>query len=225
MIRRKIHNLLHPKTGEVWMLHRVVEQRSDVPEQRDLEVTAEWLERRISDYRARGYRFVPVDQLTSRGRWVCVTLDDGYRDNLTVALPLFRRLQVPFCVYVATGFLDNRREMWWYPGQPLALGTDELRRLATEPLCTIGAHTVSHSRLDTLARADQQREIVQSKQELETLLNRKVNHFSYPHGAYNADTVAICREAGFHTAVRSWGGSFRRGDSLLAINRVNITQE
>ena len=224
MIPRRLNNLLHPKLGEVWMLHRVVEQRSADPGQRVLEVTPDWLEQRILDYREQGYRFVGIDNLPAKPKWVCVTLDDGYRDNLTVALPLFRRLQVPFCVYVTTGFLDNKMEMWWYPSQQLALGTDELLVLAADPLCTIGAHTVSHPHLDTLPADAQRLEIETSRRHLEVLLGSPVRHFSYPHGAYNSHTVELCRELGFQTAVTTNGRTVRTRYAPLQLDRLNIVQ-
>lgn len=42
---------------------------------------------------------------------VCITFDDGYRDNLTLALPILKKHQIPATVFVSTGFLDNGR-MW-----------------------------------------------------------------------------------------------------------------
>lgn len=44
-------------------------------------------------------------------RAACVTFDDGYADNFTVALPMLRRRGVPATFFVATSFLDGGR-MW-----------------------------------------------------------------------------------------------------------------
>ena len=41
----------------------------------------------------------------------CITFDDGYADNLTVAQPLLSRYGLPATVFVATGYLDGGR-MW-----------------------------------------------------------------------------------------------------------------
>jgi len=42
-------------------------------------------------------------------RAVCITLDDGYANNLSVALPILAARGVPATVFVATGFLDGGR--------------------------------------------------------------------------------------------------------------------
>ena len=99
-IKRKLYKATHPVVGEIWMLHRMVEQRSENPEQQMLEVTPEWLEQKILEYQKNGYTFIPIDSIFNSHRFVCVTFDDGYRDNYTLAYPLLKRLGVPFTVYV-----------------------------------------------------------------------------------------------------------------------------
>lgn len=223
-ITRKIYKLTHPVEGEIWMLHRVVEQQSEAKEQRELEVTPQWLEREINSYKQKGYRFVSLDELPCRGPWVVVTFDDGYRDNYTLAYPLLKRLGVPFTIYVTTGLIDNKMEAWWYAGQALGMSLDELRALAAEPLCTLGAHTVSHPKLDTLSREQQQAEIEGSKRELEAMIGREVEHFSFPHGAHNQDTLDICNSLNLKTTVKSWGGPLRRGEWPNPLPRIDKQQ-
>ena len=215
------------------MLHRVVEQRSEKPEQRELEVTPNWLEQKIMEYKQKGYTFIPIDDLSSliahhsslsTKRFICVTFDDGYRDNYTLAYPLLKRLGVPFTVYVTTGFIDDRLPMWWYPEQRLGLSTDELKALDADPLCTIGAHTVSHPKLDTLSYEEQYKEIADCKLELERLLGHPIQHFSFPHGAHNEDTLAICQELGFSTIAAAWGGPIRKGAHYDSLPRIGIKQ-
>ena len=224
-IKRKLYKTTHPVMGEIWMLHRVVEQRSEKPGQRELEVTPEWLEHKILEYQRKGYRFASIDALPKEGRWVCMTFDDGYCDNYTLAYPMLKRLGVPFTVYVTTGFIDNQLPMWWYPGHTLGMSAAELQTLDADPLCTIGAHTVSHPKLDTLSYEEQYKEIADSKQELERLLGHPILHFSFPHGAHNADTLVICRELGFKTVVQSWGGAIRKGALPNPLPRIEISQQ
>ena len=228
---RRLHHLTHPILGRIMMLHRVVEQRS-IGENRELEITPDFLEQTIKDYKQKGFRFVSIDEVSEileKGKvdkpFVCITFDDGYRDNYTNALPILKKEQVPFAVYATTGFVDNKQSMWWYPNERLGLSRDELLNLAAEPLCTIGAHTITHPKLENLSVQEQRVEIKQSKQDLERLLGHSVNHFSYPHGSYNDDTIGIIKECGFRTALMAWGGVIRRDDNPMLLHRIILKQE
>lgn len=230
-ICRKLHNLTHPLLGRILMLHRVVECRSE-GENRELEITPDFLEQTIETYRRQGQRFVSIDEaceIIGRSQtdqpFVCLTFDDGYQDNYDIAHPILKQLEVPFAIYVTTGFIDNRIPMWWYTNEKLGINTESLKTLDADPLCTIGAHTVSHPKLDTLSPEEQTKEIEQSLQELESILGHPIRHFSYPHGAYNGDSMKIVNKSHFVSALRAWGGTIRKGDAnLLELPRIELKE-
>lgn len=76
----------------------------------------------------------------------------------------------------------------------------EVLQLDATAEVAIGAHTVNHPLLSKRSLGDQQQEILASKAYLEQLLNRSINTFAYPFGAYRADTVPLVREADFSCA-------------------------
>jgi len=67
---------------------------------------------------ARFFKFLPLARAvvalrdgTLPRRAVAITFDDGYADNVTVALPVLLRLGVPATFFITVGFLDGGR-MW-----------------------------------------------------------------------------------------------------------------
>jgi peptidoglycan/xylan/chitin deacetylase (PgdA/CDA1 family) len=95
---------------------------------------------------------------------------------------------------------------------PRGMVPAEVMRLAEDGLVEIGAHSVTHPLLATLAIEAQQSEIQQSKQHLEQLLVRPVHGFAYPHGSATPSTRHIVQETGFAWACASfndvaWSGS------------------
>lgn len=44
-------------------------------------------------------------------RAICITFDDGYRDNAEVAYPILKKWNIPATFFIATGFLNDGR-MW-----------------------------------------------------------------------------------------------------------------
>ncbi len=44
---------------------------------------------------------------------ICVTFDDGYRDNFEVAFPVLQALGIPATLFVATDFIGGRGILWY----------------------------------------------------------------------------------------------------------------
>jgi len=107
--------------GVIFTLHHVCAERPDrFQPNAHLSITPQFLDMVLVTVRRNGWKPVRLDQLPdllSRGdngdRYVVFTLDDGYRNNRSEALPVFRKHEVPFTVFVTSGFMRRSRSIWW----------------------------------------------------------------------------------------------------------------
>jgi peptidoglycan/xylan/chitin deacetylase (PgdA/CDA1 family) len=105
--------------GLILMFHRVVTPQSPVFDPL-LTTYSDSLDRIVGYIRHRGWEIISMNQLYDRlangsrgGPFVCFTFDDGYADNLAIALPIFRRHQAPLCVNVTVGYINRTTPGWW----------------------------------------------------------------------------------------------------------------
>jgi peptidoglycan/xylan/chitin deacetylase (PgdA/CDA1 family) len=107
--------------GTIFMLHHVRPARDDAFQpNHHLEVTPDFLRATLAHLRAQDIDLVSLDEAWRRlverdfsRRFACFTLDDGYRDNRDVALPVFEAFEAPFTVYVTSEFADGAGRLWW----------------------------------------------------------------------------------------------------------------
>lgn len=110
---------LRERVGAIFMLHSVMGQ-SVRQMQLSEHSSAEFLESVLRHYRRRGFVFVTLDEALRRieerraaEKFISLTFDDGYRDNLTTVLPLLERYASPFTVYVTTDIVERQALYWW----------------------------------------------------------------------------------------------------------------
>jgi peptidoglycan/xylan/chitin deacetylase (PgdA/CDA1 family) len=140
----RLHRALAPFTagqGAILTMHRVRPAPADAFQPNaHLEITPAFLDRQLAWLRSSGIDIVTLDEALARlsssagGRFVVLTLDDGYRDNLEVALPVFARHRAPFTVYVATGFPDRDANPWWMTLEAAIAGSDRVEWTASDPV-------------------------------------------------------------------------------------------
>ena len=144
---------------------------------------------------------------------IAVTFDDGYEDTLRNAAPILARLSLPFSVCVTPGLLDSGRPHLSWP---------ELKELARVPGCEIGAHGLTHARLDELGDAELSRELSESRRRLENALGRPVTAMTWPHGAASRRTADAARAAGYTRAGCSLYGVNGPDRDPLLLKRTEI---
>ena len=266
-----------------------------------LEVTPEFLKTAIRATRASGCTIVTMDEAVARlqsgrsdERFAVFTLDDGYRDNLVHALPVFEEEDCPFLIYVPSDFPTGAGELWWLALERIIAGhrsvrfdlgageesfacandaekeqafntiyahlraidedaqraaihrmaeqhgfdlaalcaeeimdVAELKTIAAHPLCTIGAHTVTHRAIAKLSPEAALVEMRTGADWLAETLGDRPKHFSFPYGdpgSAAARDFPLAREAGFVSAVTTRKGMLfpEHRDHLHALPRVSL---
>jgi peptidoglycan/xylan/chitin deacetylase (PgdA/CDA1 family) len=161
-------------------------------------------------------------------RTLVITFDDGYSDNREFAARELRKLGLPACFFVATGFIESETIPWWDQALPVRcrwMTWDDVRALVRDGF-DVGAHTVNHVDLGRVDPATAGREIEESKQRLERELARPIALFAYPYGArdkINEQARDLVRQAGFRCCLSAYGGDVTPGDDPFRIQRYPIS--
>ena len=286
--------------GIVFMLHHIEEKDSThIPTNEDLKVSPHFLEKIILKYKHQGFDFISLDDLyiiLSSGiiptnPFVTFTIDDGYLDNYTNGLPIFEKYNVPFSIFVATDFVDNKAILWWdiiekmilsqneiitcdgkcypcttylqrwdtfrylrerilkldqsqleveldqlfagytvdwyAPVRMKSMSWEQVRFLASHPLCTIGGHTVSHPALCKLSSHEAFREIKEGKEKIEEKTGLPVHYFAFPYGTPNEvgnREYQIIEDLKFKLAFSAHGGCVTDKSLTTHLPRVYLLE-
>ena len=188
-------------------------------------------ERQMVWLRRLGYRVIRLEELArSRREWrlpparsVVITMDDGYADNYTLALPVLRRQTIPATLFVVSEAVGRRND--WSRGDELEarplVSWANLRGLL-EAGVSIGAHTRTHPRLPRLSRPDAESEIVGSRTDLELKLETPVTMFAYPYGELDETAQDLVERNGFLGGCALGDCLSEAADPVQALGRIEI---
>ena len=126
VLKRKIKTLykllFNPSIGQIYMLHRVSPfENGKLSFNERMKVSPEFLEKFILESLGK-FDFLSLDQVADillkkiklRKPFIVFTFDDGYADNYQYAFPILIKYNIPFTIYVSTGFIDRISILWWY---------------------------------------------------------------------------------------------------------------
>lgn len=157
-------------------------------------------------------RIVPLDDAVRRldRHWrlphpyVAITFDDGFESVSTHALPVLRRHSVPATVFVvADTLVSAARKVDWVDTPPAwPLRTLDLAQVGELRDCgiSVGSHSYRHDILPELSAVDCERDLRESREALEDILQEPVSHLAYPRGRHSASVRAAAERAGYSHA-------------------------
>lgn len=122
------------------------------------------------------FKFLPINIETFNLNIdsISVSIDDGYKDTLK-GVEILEKYNVPYTIFISTGLLNKKKY----------LTNRDLLDLSLSNLCTLGTHSVSHTHLSKISKENQYKELSQSKYDLENIIGKNIEHFSYPYGDFD----------------------------------------
>jgi peptidoglycan/xylan/chitin deacetylase (PgdA/CDA1 family) len=164
----------------------------------EIDISPERFERQLK-WLSRWRQVAPLDETlrAQSRRLVAITFDDGFRDNLTVALPLLEKFKLPMTLFVTAGFIN--REGY--------LSEEELLELSKHPLVTIGAHGLWHRHFNLLTAEEARFELVESRLWLGDIIRQKVDLLAWPFGECTPELEALSAECGYRASWSVWKGT------------------
>lgn len=217
----------------VIMYHRFIEHESEKG------VHGTWMpiamfEKHLRLMKWLGYETLTFRDLADKGfihrlqygkRYLMITADDGYQDNLTRMLPLLEKYGYKAVVYVVTGEGYNRWDVEQASNPDTRvdlMNGEQLKALVASGHVEIGGHTLTHPRLSKLAPEQQAHEIQENKRQLETLLGHPLLSFAYPYGDMDESAKAQAMAAGYRFAVATNSGPRAMHQDPFRIRRIAI---
>ena len=178
-----------------------------------------------------GYRGLSMSELVpylrgeKKGKVVGITLDDGYQSNVSHALPILKQHGFSATCYVVSGRLGQHNEWDAALGMAkAALMSGEEMRAWLDAGMEVGSHTCSHADLNQLSLAEARHELLQSKSDLENLLQKPVTQFCYPYGHFSPEHEALVSQAGYEAATTTHRGRACATDRMTALPRVPVVR-
>jgi len=175
-----------------------------------------------------------------KGRYFCLTFDDGLKCCATYALPVLAKLKIPTCFYIVTEMVGRSFD----PDHPIAKETFSFRsattslefmswedcQMLTSEGMTIGSHSMTHPKFINLDEDKKRTELTESKRQIEGKLGGECNHFCAPYGVPGSDfdlslDSRLADQAGYASFATGKRGPNRAGDSPYAIRRDHLLAE
>ena len=160
-----------------------------------------------------------------KGKVVGITLDDGYQSNVLHALPVLKSLGFSATCYVVSSKLGQHNEWDEALGmaQAALMSVEEMRKWM-EAGMEVGSHTCSHADLNQLSLSEAGHELLQSKNDLENLLQKPVTQFCYPYGHFSPEHEALVSQSGYVAATTTHRGRACLTDRITALPRVPVVR-
>ena len=162
-----------------------------------ISLNLEEFEKQLIFFKKNNFQSIHCNEIknTSKKKFI-ITFDDGYKDLITNALPLLKKYNFKATCLIISNLI-GKRNIWDEFNKNIK--DKELMNLSDinywlKNGMKIGSHSKNHKKLTKLDDKEKIDEIINSKNELESLTGTTIDSFCYPYGLYNENVVNIVKE-------------------------------
>lgn len=216
----------------VLMYHRVIDDKKYAGVY-DTHVTLESFEKQMKYIKDNGYEAITFEDIANgeyknrfNKKYVIITFDDGYKDNLKNALPILKKYNLKAVLFYVTDETYNRwdTDVENRPKEKKfeLMNLEEIKELYRSGLIEIGGHTTTHLDMPSIEREALKKDLEESRDKIVEITGKKPVSFAYPWGRNNETCRKVVEEVGYKFAVSTESGSSCFSDDLFEIVRVGI---
>jgi peptidoglycan/xylan/chitin deacetylase (PgdA/CDA1 family) len=155
-------------------------------------------------------------------RNIAITFDDGSVSVFEYAFPLLVQYGFTATFFISPGLLGAANH-WDVPEMPRVplMGKTQVHELVKAGF-EIGSHGVNHINHSKCSPAAAEKEMADSRKQIQDLFRVQCDFFSHPFGEYPANYPALCAEAGYRGAVGMTSPAKYAVEDRYATRRVLI---
>lgn len=182
--------------------------------------TLKELEKEFTYFKDNGYEVVKLSQIIEKVKnkeeipdnWVALTIDDSYKSFYKNGLPIFKKYNYPFSLYV---YVEATQK-----GYGDFMTWDELKDASKYG--KIGLHSYSHPHLTKISKQKVFNDTKKSFEVFEEKLGFKPKSYAYPYGEYNEQIKNTLKEFKFDYILNQSIGTINKNSDVYDINRIAL---
>jgi peptidoglycan/xylan/chitin deacetylase (PgdA/CDA1 family) len=187
-------------------------------------------ERQMSYLLRQGYSFATAGELVrcygDYGKFpdkcICVTFDDGWKDNYLHAAPIVKKLGIKATIFLVPSCIGNVTDAVTAEGEGPRehLSRTDILEMSERGF-EFGSHSMNHRLFNSISPEEIKNEVTESKNYIEDLLQKSCDTLAYPAGFFTPEAKLLVKDAGYSGAFSTVYGASETPD-IFALNREEV---